>query len=258
MRTDRIFTPQPLAAGAQIALEAGARRHVTQVLRLAAGDPLVLFNGDGRDYAARLLDTGETALVEVLDAGPEEPAPPLALTLALGISRGERMDYALQKAVELGAAALVPLFTQRSLVKLKDDRLEKRLRHWHGVVVAACEQSGRRRLPALAAPSRLGAWLAALPPTQPGMQPGTHQGVLLHHAAERALPELPAPVSAGDGTGALTLLVGPEGGLAADERAAAEARGFVPVRLGPRVMRTETAPLAALAAIQALWGDFRG
>lgn len=254
MRTDRIFTPQPLAAGAQIALEAGARRHVTQVLRLAAGDPLVLFNGDGRDYAARLLDTGETALVEVLNAGPEEPAPPLVLTLALGISRGERMDYALQKAVELGAAALVPLFTQRSLVKLKDDRLEKRLRHWQGVVVAACEQSGRRRLPALATPSRLGAWLAALPPTQPG----THQGVLLHHAAECALPELPAPVPAGDGAGALTLLVGPEGGLAADERAAAEARGFVPVRLGPRVMRTETAPLAALAAIQTLWGDFHG
>ena len=244
MRIDRIYTPQPLAAGVSVALEPGARRHVTQVLRLGAGAALVLFNGDGRDYAARLITAGgDGAVAKVLDAGPAEPEPPLALTLALGISRGERMDYALQKAVELGAAALVPLFTERSLVKLKDQRLDKRRRHWQGVVVAACEQSGRRRLPALAPPQKLGTWLAALP--------AEHAGVLLHHAATRTLAQLPTPV------GALTLLVGPEGGLAAEERAAAEGRGFVPVRLGPRVMRTETAPLAALAAMQTLWGDFR-
>lgn len=245
MRRDRIYTPQPLAVGARAELEAGARRHVTQVLRLSTGDALVLFNGDGRDYPARLVAAeGDSAAAEVLDSGPPEPEPPLVLTLALGISRGERMDVALQKAVELGAAALVPLFTERSLVKLKDQRLEKRLRHWQGVVVAACEQSGRRRLPSLAAPQKLGTWLAALPPD--------HAGVVLHHAAARALPELPAPA------GALTLLVGPEGGLAPAEREAAQAQGFVPVRLGPRVMRTETAPLAALAAMQTLWGDFRG
>ncbi len=243
MRSDRIHTPQPLAVGARIELEAAATRHVTQVLRLGAGDGLVLFNGDGRDYPSRLVATGGTAKVEVLTAGPEEPAPPLALTLALGLSRGERMDYALQKAVELGATALVPLFTERSLVKLKEERLDKRLRHWQGVVVAACEQSGRRRLPALSAPQRLGTWLETLP--------AEHQGVLLHHASARTLPELPAPA------GAITLLVGPEGGLAPAERAAAETHGFLPVRLGPRIMRTETAPVAALAAMQTLWGDFR-
>jgi 16S rRNA (uracil1498-N3)-methyltransferase len=216
---------------------------VAQVLRLGTGDSLVLFNGDGRDYQATLVSAGGHTVAEVLDAGPEEPAPPLALTLALGISRGERMDYALQKAVELGVAALVPLFTERSLVKLKEDRLEKRRRHWQGVVVAACEQSGRRRLPPLAAPQKLGAWLQSLP--------AEHHGVLLHHAAAHTLPELAAPA------GALTLLVGPEGGLAPAERAGAEAAGFAAVRLGPRVMRTETAPLAALAAMQTLWGDFR-
>ncbi len=246
MRRDRIYTPQPLAPGARVELEAGPSRHVAQVLRLAAGDQLLLFNGDGHDYDARLVAAdGRGAVAEIAQAGPPEPAPTLAVTLAIGISKGERMDLVLQKAVELGATALVPLFTERSVVKLAEERRDKRLRHWQGIVIAACEQSGRRRLPSLAAPQRLAPWLEA-----PGAP--EHTGLLLHHAAEQALPALPAPPTA-----RVTLLVGPEGGLAPPERELALQHGFVAVRLGPRVMRTETAPLAALAALQTLWGDFR-
>jgi 16S rRNA (uracil1498-N3)-methyltransferase len=246
MRRDRIHTPQPLRVGARVELEAGAGRHLRQVLRLGVGDGLVLFNGDGHDYLARLVAVGPAeAVAEVEQQGPPEPSPALAVTLAIGISKGERMDFALQKAVELGATALAPLFTERSVVKLTDERRDKRLRHWQGVVVAACEQSGRRRLPELAPPQHLGAWLD-------GRSAQAGQGLLLHHLAERTLPALAPPAA-----GRVTLLVGPEGGLAPPERQAALARGFVSVRLGPRVMRTETAPLAALAALQALWGDFR-
>jgi 16S rRNA (uracil1498-N3)-methyltransferase len=183
-------------------------------------------------------------LAEIGPPGEPEPAPALHVTLGLGITKGERMDFALQKAVELGAATLAPLFTERTVVKLRDDRLDKRHAHWHGVIVAACEQSGRRRLPQLAPAQRLAAWLNALP--------ADHNGLLLHHRAEHALSALPPPPVA-----RVTLLVGPEGGLAPDERAAALGRGFAAVRLGPRVMRAETAPLAALAALQTLWGDFR-
>ncbi len=243
MRQDRIYTAQPLAAGARVELEAGPRRHVTQVLRLGVGDMLVLFNGDGRDYPATLVQAGGSVIAEVALPGPPEPRAPLAVTLALGITKGERMDYALQKAVELGVSALVPLFTERTLVKLRDARLAKRQDHWHGILVAACAQSGRRRLPQLAAAQRLGAWLRALPPN--------HGGLLLHHRAEQALPDLPPPAAR------TILLVGPEGGLAPAEREAAQAQGFRGVRLGPRVLRAETAPLAALAVLQALWGDFR-
>lgn len=246
MRLDRIYTAQPLSAGARVELEAGPWRHVTQVLRLVAGDALVLFNGDGHDYPARVAQAGG---VDVAAPGPPEPPLPLAVTLALGISKGERMDYALQKAVELGVAALVPLFTARTVVKLRDDRLDKRRDHWRGVVVAACEQSGRRRLPDLATPQRLSDWLGTLPATD---QPG-HPRLLLHHRADLTLPDLPPPAA-----GRALLLVGPEGGLAPGERDAALAHGFTALRLGPRVLRAETAPLAALAALQTLWGDFRG
>jgi 16S rRNA (uracil1498-N3)-methyltransferase len=244
MRLDRIYTAQPLTPGTQIALEAGAQRHVSQVLRLDDGDALILFNGDGHDYPATLVRAGAGTLAAVGAPGPPEPPPTLKITLALGISKGERMDYAVQKAVELGATTLVPLFSERTVVKLRDARLDKRQSHWRGVVIAACEQCGRRRLPTLAPAQRLGAWLDALPADQ--------HGLLLHHGARHSIVQSPPPSAA-----QVALLVGPEGGLAPGERDAALARGFTAVRLGPRVMRAETAPLAALAALQTLWGDFR-
>ena len=243
MRIPRIFTPQPLATGSLLTLESKASRHLAQVLRLGADDALILFNGDGFDFRGRIeTPLRDGALVRIGERSEPEVQAALRITLALGISKGERMDLSLQKAVELGVWALQPLFTERSMVRLRDERLGKRMQHWQGVVISACEQSGRRRLPALAEPQRLTDWLAQT----------SGDGLLLDHRSERPLTALPPP--AGD---SLTLLVGPEGGLAPEERAMASARGFVGVRLGPRVMRTETAPLAAIAAIQSLWGDFR-
>lgn len=251
MRDVRLFTEQPLAPGALVALEPRAAQHATRVLRLAAGDPVTLFNGDGHDHGGRIETLRrEQVSVRVTGVGPAEPAAPLAITLGLGISRGERMDLSLQKAVELGVAGIVPLQTGRGVVKLDQERQDKRLGHWRGIVIAACEQSGRRRLPALAPPQALADWLAE----------GQPNGLLLDHRAAAALPdlfpdwrEIPPPA----GT-PVTLLIGPEGGLTPTERDLARAQGFTGVRLGPRILRTETAPLAAIAVIQALWGDFRG
>jgi 16S rRNA (uracil1498-N3)-methyltransferase len=241
MREHRLYTSQQLEVGTELALEPRPARHAAKVLRLGPGDPVTLFNGDGHDYPAQVVLCAKDAVrVRAVSVSPAEPAPPLAIRLALGISRGERMDLALQKAVELGVETIQPLFTKRVLVRLGGDRLAKRIEHWRGVIIAACEQSGRRRLPQLATANGLDHWLA-----------DDHGGgILLHHGATRAMAELPAPEQQ------LTLLIGPEGGLAPEERDQALGQGFTAVRLGPRVLRTETAPLAAIAAIQTLWGDF--
>ncbi len=242
MRLPRIFVESSLSVGSRLALPAGPTRHLTQVLRLAANDPLILFNGDGRDYPARLIETNRDAATVLVEGASEpETSARLSIHLALGISKGERMEYALQKAVELGVETLTPLFTERSQVRLEGARLERRLEHWRGIVVGACEQSGRRRLPTLDPALTLDQWLAAR----------IDGGLLLDPQAPRQLTGLPAP-DAG-----ITLLVGPEGGLSSRERDRALRQGFQGVRLGPRILRTETAPLAAIAVIQALWGDFR-
>lgn len=242
MRITRIYVDAELHVGTTLNLPAAQARHLSQVLRLDPNDALVLFNGDGCDYPARLTESGRnSAVVRIEGCGDPEPEQPLNIHLALGISRGERMDLALQKAVELGAERLTPLFTKRSQVKLDGARLDKRMEHWRGVVIAACEQSGRRRLPILDRAQPLAQWLE----TQ------TVGGLLLDPLAAVALTQLSAPERT------VTVLVGPEGGLAPDEKDAAHRRGLSGVRLGPRILRTETAPLAAIAVIQALWGDFR-
>jgi 16S rRNA (uracil1498-N3)-methyltransferase len=242
MRQPRIYLDQPIRAGSQILLPSGAAQHALGVLRLAPGARLTLFNGDGCDYQGRLLDGDRRkARVAVDNAGDPEPIPSLAVRLGIGISKGERFDLAIQKAVELGVSEVQPLFTERTVVRLAGERLAKREQHWWGVVIAACEQSGRRRLPQLAPATRMSDWL---PQGQPA-------GLLLDPAADRSLADLPEP------SGTVTLLVGPEGGLSEVERTAAHHSGFMGVRLGPRILRTETAPLAAIAAIQTLWGDFR-
>jgi len=241
MRTPRIFVEMPLRVGDTVTLPAGATRHVTQVLRLTTEAPLLLFNGDGCDYSARLLTTSRGMTQAVLDTvTTSEPLVPLEIQLALGVSKGERMDYALQKAVELGVTRLIPLFTARSQVRLDGERLARRWEHWRGVVIGACEQSGRRRLPQLDPAVPLAQWL----------EQWTDGGYLLDPLAAQALTAIPAPAAS------VTLLIGPEGGLSAPEREQVFACGFQGVRLGPRILRTETAPLAALAVLQALWGDF--
>jgi 16S rRNA (uracil1498-N3)-methyltransferase len=241
MRLPRIFVESPLSAGSSLALAAGPTRHLTQVLRLTVNAPLILFNGDGRDYPARLIDSQRAAATVLVEGATElEEHARISIHLALGISKGERMDYALQKAVELGVERLTPLFTERSQVRLDGARLERRLEHWRGIVIGACEQSGRRRLPRLDSAITLESWLANAPAG----------GLLLDPMASLSLAGLSAPATD------VTLLVGPEGGLSPREREQAHRRGFQGVRLGPRILRTETAPLAAIAVIQALWGDF--
>jgi 16S rRNA (uracil1498-N3)-methyltransferase len=244
MRLHRVYVDLPFRNDQQLRLPDPAARHLVQVLRLRVGDPLVVFNGDGRDYSAQVESAQRAGGVRlrVGAAGEAEPAPALEIHLGLGISKGERMDFSLQKSVELGVSSIAPLFTGRSVVRLSGERLARRAAHWQGVIIAACEQSGRRRLPELHSARGLDTWL-----DQPHPSP-----LLLDHRGDSALPDLAPPGNA------LTLLVGPEGGLSGGERQLARRAGFRGVRLGPRILRTETAPLAALAIVQALWGDLRG
>ncbi|WP_078121149.1 16S rRNA (uracil(1498)-N(3))-methyltransferase [Thiosocius teredinicola] len=242
MRISRIFVEPSLASGHTIELDERAARYAQQVLRLRAGDDLILFDGSGQDFDARLTRCDRKACIaEVGDSRTVDNESPLTVHLAIGISRGERMDLALQKAAELGVGAVTPLATERSVVRLDDERTTKKMQHWQGVIISACEQCGRSRLPSLHAPAPLPAWLE----DHPG-------GFLLHHEAPRSFADVSPPADP-----QVRLLIGPEGGLSEAERSLAERQGYTSVRMGPRVLRTETAPLAALAAMQLLWGDFR-
>ncbi|HEX8777941.1 MAG TPA: 16S rRNA (uracil(1498)-N(3))-methyltransferase [Rhodanobacter sp.] len=244
MRTIRIHVDQPLAAGAELALPAQAGEHVARVLRLVAGDPLTLFNGDGADYATTILAVGKREVrvqVQGREAVPRES--PLRLTLAQGVARGEKMDLIVQKATELGVVCIVPLLTERSEVRLDPARAEKRLAHWRAVAASACEQCGRASLPEILPTQTLPAWLATL------ADDGALRLALLPEAQSSARELRPG------GSGAL-LVVGPEGGLGERDTVALHDAGFRGLRLGPRILRTETAGLAALAALQALHGDF--
>lgn len=241
MRITRVYIDQEISNGQSLTLSDNAHRHLTQVLRLKTGDPCTIFNGNGYDYSAIIssCDKRHTE-VQITDISDREPPPDMELHLAVGISRGERMDYVVQKSVELGVHSITPLFTERTNVKLKDKRLDKRMEHWQGVIISACEQSGRSYVPTLNPAQTLDAWLESKPTN----------GLLLDHRSEQTLSSLKKPNKQ------LSLLVGPEGGLSEKERSKAAMVNFQGIRLGPRVMRTETAPLAALAAIQTIWGDF--
>ena len=202
-----------------------------------------LFNGYGGEYLGRLQAVDKQGIeVQIGKLIIEEPPSRLELNLLLGISKGERMDFAIQKAVELGVTHILPMFTARSVVRLRGERLERRRAHWRKIIIAACEQSGRCRLPRLE---------HAMPLAPALDQVTADLRLLLHHKGAGGLDVLPSPQQG------IALVVGPEGGLELGEIHLASGNGFLPVRLGPRIMRTETAPLAALAAIQTLWGDFR-
>jgi 16S rRNA (uracil1498-N3)-methyltransferase len=220
-----------------------AAHHALRVLRLRSGDELVVFDGLGGEYPGRVTETVPTLRLALADWHEVEREAPLALTLAQALPSGDKMDWVVQKAVELGVATIQPLQSKRSVVRLAGERAEKRRVHWQQVAVAACEQSGRNRLPTIAPVFDLPHYLA-----QP---PGENETrlMLLPHAGE-SLSALPRPA------GGVTLLIGPEGGFDVDEEATARAVGFRAVRLGLRVLRTETAGLAVLAAILALWGDY--
>jgi len=243
MRTIRIHVEQPLAIGQELALPSQAAEHVARVLRLTAGAPITLFNGDGVDYPSVIQSVGKRDVnVRVEAALPITNESPLPLTLAQGVARGEKMDLIMQKATELGVARIVPLLTERSEVKLDPSRAEKRLAHWQAVVASACEQSGRARVPEVLPAVSLEHWLRQLP------QDGALRLALLPEGTQR-----PGELKFG-ATGGV-LVVGPEGGLGQRDTAALTDAGFIGLRLGPRILRTETAGLAALAALQALHGD---
>ena len=242
MRIPRIFHPNPLQANSTIKLDDNAARHVSRVLRLGPGAEIRLFDGQGGEYAAVLHEVGKREVsVSIAEHLAVEVESPLKITLAQGISKGERMDYTIQKAVELGVHRIVPLDTERSVVKLKGERRERKLEHWQGVIISACEQCGRNTLPELLPMQSLSSWL------ENGLN-GT--GLVLDHRAANS-------VNSVESSGELTLLIGPEGGLSEAERGLAIDTGYQGLRLGPRVLRTETAALVALSALQARWGDLR-
>jgi len=245
MRLIRVFVEAELAAGARVELAGSAQEHVTRVLRLGAGDEVTLFNGDGSDYPSTIMELRRNrAVVEVRAATAARGESPLPVTLVQGIARGDCMDLVIQKATELGAAAIRPVATERSVVRLDAPAREKRLAHWRGIVIAACEQCGRARLPEVAEPLPLVEWLSR--PPSPG-----RLRLQLDPAAPGTLPARAA------GAPAIELLVGPEGGLTAAEQDAARQTGYLSCRLGPRVLRSETAAIAALAVLQATAGDLR-
>jgi 16S rRNA (uracil1498-N3)-methyltransferase len=238
----RFFTQQSLSCGESVDLEPGPSRHIAAALRLKPGAHLRIFNGEGGEYLARLSAVGKQKVTaDVQEFFPEERESSLRIVLGLAVSRGERMDLAVQKSTELGVAAIVPLLTERTEVRLKGERLNKKLQHWRQVAISACEQCGRNRVPELRPPTPLAQWLA---------EATADIKLVLHHRAGQSLAQL-APAAS------VVLLIGPEGGLAAAEIDAAEAAGFLPLRLGPRVLRTETAPLAAISILQFHWGDMQ-
>lgn len=240
MRIPRIYTGQELQANTAIVLEPGPSQHLSRVLRMKVGDALVLFNGSGGQYPATISAIDRKAVVVASSALEElECESPLGLELGIAVSRGDRMDWVVQKATELGVSCIAPLLSERTEVKLGAERGEKKLRHWQQIATSACEQCGRNRLPQILAPQAITGWLG-------GVQADLR--LVLHHAAGNTDPGSSPPRS-------IALLIGPEGGLSPEEIEAAEQAGFAALQLGPRVLRTETAPLAAIAILQARWGD---
>ena len=247
MTVPRFYCPGELSTESvqgEFALPDDVAHHALRVLRLAVGERITLFSGAGGEFAATLIRAdkrGATVRIDGFDAVEREAA--LAVTLAQGIAASDAMDHAVRKSVELGVAAIQPVLTERSARMPDGERGEKRLAHWRQIVVAACEQCGRNRVPEVHGTLTLERWLAT--------RQDTTAGLVLAPGAETPIADTPRPL------GQLHLLVGPEGGLAPAEIGAAQRGGMIGVHLGPRVLRTETAALAALAAINALWGDFR-
>ena len=242
MRLTRVHVPEPLTAGRRHTLEGDAANHIARVLRLKPGDPLTLFDGRGGEHAGRIEEFRKGAvIVAVGDRATAARESRLPLTLAQGVSRGERMDWVVQKATELGVTQILPVLTERSVVKLDASQAERKRLHWRGVAVAACEQSGRDRIPDVAIPLELHDVLAGVD--------SRDTCLLLSPAATQRVKDLKAPA------GRIFVLIGPEGGLAESEQRAALDAGFAAVRLGPRVLRTETAAVAALTLLQHQFGD---
>jgi len=242
MRSTRIYTSQPLTSNTSVKLEADSARHIVKVLRMTEGDEVILFNGGGGEYTAVLSQLYKsTVSLQIGCFHDRNTESSLDIQLLQAISRGERMDITIQKAVELGVSSIQPLFTSRCNVKLTGDRLTKKIIHWQKIAISACEQSGRNRVPVVYEPLDFQQWL--------DQSDSSSTGLILDPSSGRTCKDLPVMQK-------INLLVGPEGGLTETEISKATAGGFTTVRLGPRVLRTETAALAMISTVQALWGDF--
>ena len=241
MSGPRTYCQQPLVVGNTVNLDDTATGHLIRVLRLKDGDPVRLFNGDGSEYAAQLCNVAKkSADALVTSVLRQDQTPPLALHLGQVISKGDRMDFTIQKATELGIEAITPLWSERCEVKLKGERLEKKLEHWRRIAISACEQCGRNRVPQIHPPQHFAQWCENAQETLK---------FTLHPHKQKALSDYPKPDS-------IALLVGPEGGFSEMEVEQTLAAEFAGLTLGPRVLRTETAALAALSVFQFNWGDF--
>ena len=240
MRVSRFYLDAPLSQGEQL-LESDLAHYIGRVLRLGPGAQVQIFNGSGQEWPGEVVEISKRevrlALAAPIDGMPESP---LQVHLGQTLSRGERMDWAIQKAVELGVTQITPLTSERCEVRLQGERADKRQQHWQQIAVSACEQCGRSYVPQVHAPMALADWLSSME---------ADLKLVLHHRTDQDLRSLPTPASLG-------LLIGPEGGLSNNEIGLAEAAGFHAARFGPRVLRTETAPVVALSIAQQLWGDF--
>mgnify|MGYP001764513825 FL=1 len=237
----RFHFPDRLPAGGEVALPEALAHHALRVLRLRDGEVVVLFDGAGGEVEARLAVRGKAVFAQLGEARALERESPLRIVLVQALASGDKMDWVVQKAVELGAHAVQPVQAERSVLRLAGERADKRVAHWQQVAVAACEQCGRNRVPEIRPLQALAPWL------------GAHRDALnyvLAPGGAAGFADEPEPKDV------VHLLVGPEGGWSEVEIAAFDAAGCRPVRLGPRVLRTETAGLAAVAALQARWGDF--
>ncbi len=241
MRTPRIFTSQTISPSSTLELTEASSHYLTKVLRMQLGRELILFNGKGGEYTAEIIAIQKkVTAVKIIEFQADNRQSPLQLELAIGVSRGERMDWVLQKATELGATKITPLLTMRTEVKLAGERADKKMEHWQQIIISACEQSQRNILPELAQPIAINEWI---------MQCEAELKFVLHHRDNQGLPKNTT-------CNQVALLIGPEGGLDESEISLAQNNNFSPLTLGPRVLRTETAPVAAISIVQFLWGDF--
>ncbi len=246
MRNPRLFIDQLLTPCDQVVLEGNVAQHLGRVLRARSGDHIALFNGDGQEFAATVLTVSKGKVsVDVGEAATPQTESPVYTTLGLCLSKGDRFDWAIQKATELGVGAVTPLYSERVDFSIPPDRIEKRVAHWRQIVISACEQSGRVSIPAVSSPQPLEQWVQSV---------AAEQKWVLHcddHGATRSGASKEAPADA-------ALLIGPEGGLTDQEITRACENSFGVLRLGPRVLRTETAPVVALSALSVYWGEMPG
>ncbi len=254
MRSTRVYINKEIEVGINIELTGQTSHYLHNVLRLGPDNELTIFNGNGHDYKAKITDASrKKTTLTVLGQSEKKPLPSLNIHLGISLSKGDRFDWAIQKSTELGVTAITPLVTEFSTLKISEDRLEKKHQHWLGIIESACEQSGRCYVPELHHPVNLNDWANALG------NKGTNDSIIKHENALKLVlnPHQGQRIHSQTCEKNLALMIGPEGGLSEKEIEIAHDNGFVSIQLGNLVLRTETAPVAAIAAAQTLWGSFR-